>query len=58
MTLAIMSLQSIFKIPGTLPIWKLNGSRPKIAEGVLCSYIKDQVFAHPLNPKNTFHMQY
>lgn len=58
MTLVLMSLQKNFNYEGTLPVWKLNGSRPKVAEGVLCSYIKDQVFAHHLNPQNTFKMQY
>lgn len=58
LSLILIALQKIFDVEGTLPIWKLNGSRPKVAEGVLCSYIKDQVFVHPMNPNNTFKMQY
>lgn len=31
LSLVLLSLQKSFNVEGTLPIWKLNGSRPKVA---------------------------
>ncbi len=58
LTLSQIALQKVFQIKGTLPFWKLNGARPKWAKGVLCSFIKDQVFINPLDESNSFFQQY
>lgn len=58
LTLIQIALSKIFNVDSTIPLLKLNGSRPKIAQGVFCSYIKDQVFIQTLNMNNTFIEQY
>lgn len=58
LTLSQIALQKVFQIKGTLPFWKLNGARPEWAKGVLCSFIKDQVFINPLDESNSFFQQY
>jgi len=58
LTLSQIALHKVFQIKGIIPLWKLNGSRPNIAKGVLCSYIKDQVFIQPLIENNTLLRQY
>lgn len=58
LTLVQIALHKIFKIQGSIPIWKLNGSRTKLAQSFLCSYIKDQVFIEELEENNTVLQQY
>ena len=58
MLLFQIALTKFFHIQSpTFPLWKLNGTRPAIAQNFICSYLKEQIFIEPIDQNLTFSEQ-